>query len=67
VVSKYGGIAFTSLTAYALPVDGSALNPNKDQINFWEQELKFNIALMTIKFQSVDNLDLADSDGQALK
>jgi len=59
VVNKYGGIAFTSLTANILNENGSL----GDAFDFWEDLLKFDVGNLCVTFEDVDTFKFDDSDG----
>lgn len=58
VVNKYGGIAFTSLTANILDDDGNV----GDAFDFWEDILKFDVADICVQFEDVATFEFDDTN-----
>ena len=63
VVNKYGGIAFSDLSANILNDDGSVGEP----FDFWNDILKFDVAELCVKFESVPTFKFKDTDGTDLE
>lgn len=59
VVNKYGGIAWTSLTANVINDDGTVGEP----FDFWEDVLKFDLSKICVQFESTAEFTFNDSNG----
>lgn len=63
VVNKYGGIAFSDLSANILDDAGTVGEP----FDFWGDIMKFDVAELCVKFESVPTFDFNDTDGNKVE
>lgn len=58
VVNKYGGIAWTDLSANIINADGTI----GDAFDFWEDILKFDVGNLCVQFEDVPTFTFDDTD-----
>jgi len=62
VVNKYGGVAFTHMSANVLNSDGTV----GDTFDFWENIMKFDVGSLCVVPEDVGTFQLTDTDGSVL-